>query len=110
MKELEDDENYQRAFFYSAVMLLRPGGVLVYSTCTINPRENEGMVAWALRAYPCLELLPQSPRVGEEGLGGVGLEEEETRNVQRFDPSSLLDTTGFFCAKFRKLHSMLSSS
>lgn len=39
--------------------LLRPGGVLVYSTCTITLAENEEQVAWALTAFPCLQLQPQ---------------------------------------------------
>ena len=36
---------YQRAFLWSAVRMLRAGGVLVYSTCTITPAENEGQVS-----------------------------------------------------------------
>ena len=36
--------------------LLKPGGVLVYSTCTITMDENEKQVEWALRKFPCLKL------------------------------------------------------
>ena len=36
---------YQRAFLWSAVRMLRAGGVLVYSTCTITPAENEAQVS-----------------------------------------------------------------
>ena len=36
--------------------LLKPGGVLVYSTCTITMEENEKQVEWALRKFPCLKL------------------------------------------------------
>ena len=42
-----------------AVQLLRRGGVLVYSTCTVTLAENEEQVAWALLTYPCLSLVPQ---------------------------------------------------
>lgn len=46
-------------FLLQAVKLLKPGGVLVYSTCTITLAENEEQVAWALTAFPCLQLQPQ---------------------------------------------------
>ena len=39
--------------------LLKDGGVLVYSTCTITPQENEEQVAWALKSFPCLKLARQ---------------------------------------------------
>jgi 16S rRNA (cytosine1407-C5)-methyltransferase len=35
-------------------MFTKIGGTLVYSTCTINPDENEEIVAWALLNFPCL--------------------------------------------------------
>jgi 16S rRNA C967 or C1407 C5-methylase (RsmB/RsmF family) len=37
---------------------------MVYSTCTLNAHENEEAVARILALYPCLELLPQAPRLG----------------------------------------------
>lgn len=42
-----------------AVRLLKKGGVLVYSTCTVTLAENEEQVAWALDTFPCLSLQPQ---------------------------------------------------
>lgn len=42
-----------------AVQLLKKGGVLVYSTCTVTLAENEEQVAWALKMFPCLTLEPQ---------------------------------------------------
>ncbi|GLC37319.1 hypothetical protein PLESTB_001136700 [Pleodorina starrii] len=38
----------QRQLLLRGARLLRRGGSLVYSTCTIDPRENEAMVAWLL--------------------------------------------------------------
>ena len=42
-----------------AVALLKPGGVLVYSTCTVTLAENEEQVAWALETFPGLQLQHQ---------------------------------------------------
>ncbi|MCD6106375.1 MAG: RsmB/NOP family class I SAM-dependent RNA methyltransferase [Thermoplasmata archaeon] len=38
----------QRSLVRAAWRYLRPGGTLVYSTCTFDPRENEGVVSYAV--------------------------------------------------------------
>ncbi|KAJ4878919.1 NOL1/NOP2/sun family protein [Raphanus sativus] len=107
---LRNHGRYQRKMLDQAVQLVRVGGVLVYSTCTINPSENEAVVRYALDKYKFLSLAPQHPRIGGPGLIGRcefpdGYVEEllkpgEEEMVQKFDPSSELDTIGFFIAKF----------
>lgn len=105
-KELAKYASTQRNFLWAAVFLLKPGGTLVYSTCTINPEENERMVRHALDKYP-LKLVPQSVHIGAKGLTNQGLSEEEAALVQRFDPADrVLDSMGFFCAKFVKTRSI----
>ncbi len=37
----------QREILTEAVKMLRPGGTLVYSTCTFAPEEDEQIAAWA---------------------------------------------------------------
>ncbi|XP_064224460.1 tRNA (cytosine(72)-C(5))-methyltransferase NSUN6 isoform X2 [Aotus nancymaae] len=59
LKEVASYQPLQRKLFTAAVQLLKPGGVLVYSTCTITLAENEEQVAWALTKFPCLQLQPQ---------------------------------------------------
>jgi NOL1/NOP2/fmu family ribosome biogenesis protein len=53
----------QDAILLSAARLLRPGGRLVYATCTFAAEENEAVIARFLRARPDFELLapPQLP-------------------------------------------------
>ncbi|KAG7037496.1 putative methyltransferase NSUN6 [Cucurbita argyrosperma subsp. argyrosperma] len=110
LASLKHHAKYQRRMFDQAVQLVRPGGVIVYSTCTINPGENEALVRYALDTYKFLTLAPQHPRIGGPGLVGrfefadhsveEWLRPGEEHLVQRFDPSSPLDTIGFFIAKF----------
>lgn len=42
----------QREIMRAAAHMVRPGGRLVYSTCTFNPAENEENIAWFLREHP----------------------------------------------------------
>ena len=62
----------QRALLDAALHCLRPGGTLVYSTCSVEPEENAQLVAAALRSAPGFRLEAQ-----EEFLpaheGGDGL-------------------------------------
>lgn len=102
LSELEKFVCYQKQFIHTAVGLLKPGGYLVYSTCTIDPLENECAVSYILDHYPNLLLVAQEPHLGEVGQAGCGLDENECKLVQRFDPTGKLDTIGFFCAKFQK--------
>ncbi|MDB4758642.1 RsmB/NOP family class I SAM-dependent RNA methyltransferase, partial [Candidatus Poseidoniaceae archaeon] len=52
---------------YRGAMLLRPGHDLVYSTCSLDPCENEAVVAELLRRAPWLELV-EIDRSNLEGL------------------------------------------
>ena len=48
VKELKSFSKLQKKLFEKAVTLLKKGGILVFSTCTISFDENEGLVKWAL--------------------------------------------------------------
>ncbi|MCV4777212.1 16S rRNA (cytosine(1407)-C(5))-methyltransferase RsmF, partial [Escherichia coli] len=49
----------QRELIDSAFHALRPGGTLVYSTCTLNREENQSVIEWLLSRYPqAVEILP----------------------------------------------------
>ncbi|XIF20237.1 MAG: NOL1/NOP2/sun family putative RNA methylase [Acetilactobacillus jinshanensis] len=41
----------QRKILAQAVKMLKPGGTLVYSTCTFAPEEDEQTIAWLLKNY-----------------------------------------------------------
>ena len=49
----------------------KPGGTIIYSTCTIHAGENEENVAWLLKKYPELELVSMEQMLpGEEWNDG----------------------------------------
>jgi 16S rRNA (cytosine967-C5)-methyltransferase len=53
----------QRALVAAAIPLVRPGGLLVYSVCTLTHAEGPGVDAWLAEAHPSLvpEPLPAAP-------------------------------------------------
>lgn len=53
---LEVCEARQRRILGAALHALRPGGTLIYSTCTFNPKENEEMAAWLLQTAELEEI------------------------------------------------------
>jgi 16S rRNA (cytosine967-C5)-methyltransferase len=50
----------QRSILENAANLVRPGGHLIYSTCTIEESENRGVVEWFLSEHPEFELVNAS--------------------------------------------------
>lgn len=50
-KKIAEMVRKQRRLLYSAVRSLKPGGTLVYSTCTFAPEENEAVVQHALEQF-----------------------------------------------------------
>lgn len=56
--------NRQAAILREAARLVRPGGHLVYSTCTFAPEENERQIAAFVDAHPGWTLAPISRSVG----------------------------------------------
>ena len=50
-KLVADRAKLQRKLFESGFQALRRGGVLVYSTCTLNLEENEKIINWALESF-----------------------------------------------------------
>jgi 16S rRNA C967 or C1407 C5-methylase (RsmB/RsmF family) len=104
LDDLKGFASYQRRFVKQAVALLKPGGTMTYSTCTIHSLENEAMVSHIIKEYPMMELVPINIDLGLPGLGGLGLDERECSFVRRFHPADKADTMGFFVAKFQKRH------
>ena len=48
----------QMEILAQAAKMLRPGGTMVYSTCTFSPEENEGVISAFLHAHPAFSVEP----------------------------------------------------
>jgi 16S rRNA (cytosine967-C5)-methyltransferase len=65
----------QQTLLNNAARLVKPGGVLVYSTCTTEPEENQEMIAWFLRAHPEFRLDSAEKYVHRDVVGPGGFVE-----------------------------------
>ncbi|MEK4228683.1 16S rRNA (cytosine(967)-C(5))-methyltransferase RsmB [Solibacillus sp. FSL H8-0538] len=93
-EDLESLQTIQLALLDNAVKVLKQGGRLVYSTCTVDKRENEGTVKAFLAAHPemesqHLENLPQQ------------LDAKQQDGMLQVFPQDI-GSDGFFVAAFVK--------
>ncbi|MGN0531578.1 MAG: 16S rRNA (cytosine(967)-C(5))-methyltransferase RsmB [Eubacterium sp.] len=59
LDSIKDLPAIQLSILATSARYLKPGGTLVYSTCTLNKRENESVVSAFLEAYNDFELIEQ---------------------------------------------------
>ena len=63
----------QRQILLEAVKMLRPGGKLLFSTCTFSRLEDEENVEFLLNHCPEMELVPLTPAQVPGAVPGIGL-------------------------------------
>ena len=85
----------QREILKVVQSYVKPGGILVYSTCTINPGENEENVKWFLGEFP-FEAVSLNDCLSRELHG------ETTKAGYLQLLPGIHASDGFFIAKFRK--------
>lgn len=98
--EIEPLTKLQMQLIDHALTLLKPGGTLVYCTCSLLPVEGEFQVKAALKRHPNLELLPTDPTT----LGGDA-DWTAVEGGLRLLPSHWADIggmDGFFMAALRR--------
>jgi len=103
LKAVEKLSRLQRKIADSAILLLKPGGELIYSTCTHSPEENELNIQYLIDKHN-LEILPiDLPLKTRPGLTSWN-NEKLNKNIEkacRIYPQDN-DTEGFFLCKMRK--------
>lgn len=103
---IRDKSKLQSTLLEASVPLLKKWGVLVYSTCTLAPEENEGVISNILEKHPELVLAPIDTVGLPHAIPGIKSFEERTYhadiwNTVRILPSDL--TEGFYLAKIQKV-------
>ncbi|MBU1199734.1 MAG: NOL1/NOP2/sun family putative RNA methylase [Nanoarchaeota archaeon] len=94
----------QKQLAASGFEVLKPGGTMIYSTCTMEPEENEGVVNWLLEKYPDAKVekielnIKRSPAILEFGKEKYNPQVKECLRIWPQDN----DSEGFFVAKIRK--------
>ena len=90
---LEELVPLQANILDSAARLVKPGGRLIYATCSLLPEENEKQIAAFLESHPDFTVLPVAEVWAEEGAGTPPSEGP----YLRLTPARH-DTDGFFAA------------
>ena len=94
-EDLTSLEELQRDILKVVSQYVKPGGVLIYSTCTVNRGENQENVQWFVENFPFqLESLEQYL---PEGMCPETVKEGYVQLLP-----GVYDTDGFFIARFRK--------
>ena len=99
LKTVNQLTKLQRKLFDSAYKAVKPGGTIVYSTCTINKNENEFILDWILNNYK-VKILDINLNIKDSIQGSnEGLNKEINKSIKIL-PSK--DMEGFFVAKLKK--------
>ena len=89
-KPLDGLPQVQKGIVDNCAAYVRPGGVMIYATCTLRERENQDVVAWFLEQHPEFTLEAfELPHFGRQ------------EGMMTFWPH-IHHTDGFFVARLRK--------
>ncbi|PIQ85561.1 MAG: hypothetical protein COV74_08715 [Candidatus Omnitrophica bacterium CG11_big_fil_rev_8_21_14_0_20_45_26] len=104
-RKVKEMQQKQKKLLHAALSALRPGGLLLYSTCTFAPEENEGVIDWALKKFTdMLEMMPIKLSFPNHVAGLMGWQGKPflpgVRQSVRILPNNYME--GFYLACLRK--------
>eukprot|EP00866_Antonospora_locustae_P000129 jgi/Antlo1/129/2598 len=103
--ELRKTTCLQKELLLKAWNMLKEGGILVYSTCTILVEENEEVIEYLCRKVSNVKIL-EGPPVGKQGFVSYRGKffNKDMANCRRVYPH-VYNMDGFFVAKLTKIKS-----
>lgn len=110
IKKIKELQTKQKYLLRSAISATKVGGVIIYSTCTLAPEENEGVIDWVVKKIGDaieLEKITIPNLKLEEGLTywNKSLNPQISLTSRIFPTESM---EGFFIAKIRKVKSTIA--
>jgi tRNA (cytosine40_48-C5)-methyltransferase len=103
IEDIKQNGRTQKELIRSAYQCLEKGGRLVYSTCSLEPEEDEVVIDWALKKFPDLTVVPIRIDIGDLGATSWNGEELDLRiaGTRRFWPHKT-KMEGFYIALLEK--------
>jgi 16S rRNA (cytosine967-C5)-methyltransferase len=110
VEDLAGQAERQRAILTATLRAVRPGGCVVYSTCSLEPEENEHVVAAVIAASPNARLLSLADRIEALRKEGILTPEGAERLQASLTPEGCVrllpgtfHTDGFFIALIERI-------
>jgi len=105
VRKISEMARKQKKLLFSAFHCLKPGGILVYSTCTLAPEENEATINWFVKKFADrIDILdiPAGYEALQPGLASLRGKpfDQRVRKCGRIFPDQLME--GFFVCLMRK--------
>lgn len=107
-RKIKETSKKQRRLLLSALTCVKPGGHVLYSTCSFAPEENEGVVDHAIKRFDGqLEILPITLQQDIPHQNGLTQWQKNTYNPDcqnsiRILPDSIFD--GFFLCLIKRIN------
>jgi len=106
LKNIERLSRLQIGLLISGFKALKKGGILIYSTCTFAPEENERVVSYLLKRFPAARIEPirisgLKTRPGILSWQRERFNDEVVKTVRIYPQDN--DTGGFYLARIRKV-------
>ncbi len=106
IKSIKSLSKIQKSLLSAAIEILKPGGEIVYSTCTHAPEENEEVIDFILKKFRGnIKIedikLPIKCRMGITSWNNIKYGKNVAKSCRIYPHDA--DTEGFFITKFRRV-------